>query len=118
MHKAVRTLGDVVLRNARHFPGREAVVQGDVRLTHADLNTRANRLAHALRGLGVRPGDRVALLARNDYRFVEIYFALPKIGAIFAPLSFWASSPELVYLLNQCSAHGLLVPRGSPRTLW
>ena len=117
MHKAVQTLGDVVLRNARHFPKREAVVQGDVRLTHADLNTRANRLAHALRGLGVRPGDRVALLARNDYRFVEIYFALPKIGAIFAPLSFWASSSELVYMLNHCSARVLIVSGAYVETL-
>ncbi|UCC61690.1 MAG: AMP-binding protein [Anaerolineae bacterium] len=91
MHKAVQTLGDVVQRNARHFPNQEAVIAGDVRLTHAEVNARANRLAHALRGLGVEPGDRVALLARNDYRFVEIYFALPKIGAIFVPLNFLAS---------------------------
>ena len=117
MHKAVLTLGDVALRNARHFPKREAVVQGDVRLTHADLNARANRLAHALRDLGVRPGDRVALLARNDYRFVEIYFALPKIGAIFAPLNFWASSSELVYMLNHCSPHVLIVSGAYLETL-
>ena len=109
MNKAVQTLGDVVQRNARHFPNREAVVEGDVRLTHAQVNARANRLAHALRELGVGPGDRVALLARNDYRFVEIYFALPKLGAIFVPLNFWASERELVYMLKRCSASVLIV---------
>lgn len=109
MNRAVRTLGDVVQRNARHFPNREAVVQGDVRLTHAQVNSRANRLAHSLRALGVQPGDRVALLARNDYRFIEIYFALSKIGAIFVPLNFWASEREIVYMLNRCSASALLV---------
>ena len=117
MNRAVRTLGDVVRRNARHFPNREAVIEGDVRLTHAQVNSRANRLANSLRALGVQPGDRVALLARNDYRFIEIYFALSKIGAIFVPLNFWASEREISYMLNRCSASVLLVSGQYLKTL-
>jgi acyl-CoA synthetase (AMP-forming)/AMP-acid ligase II len=109
MHQAVRTLGDIASRNARHFPHREAVIDGEVRLTHAEVNLRANRLANALRGLGVQAGDRVALLARNDYRFVEIYFGLPRIGVIFSPLNFWASERELIYVLNRFGASVLIV---------
>ncbi len=109
MHAAVQTLGHIARRNARHFPAKEAVIEGEVRLTHAQLNERSNRLAHALWSRGVRPGDRVALLARNNYRFVEIYFALPKIGAIFVPLNFWAKGPELVYMLNRCAASVLIL---------
>jgi acyl-CoA synthetase (AMP-forming)/AMP-acid ligase II len=109
MHQAVRTLGDIVVRNARHFPDRPAVIDGGLRLTHRELNARANRLANGLLRLGLQPGDRVALLARNDFRFVEIYFGLPKIGAIFAPLNFWASHRELIYVLNRCGVSSLIV---------
>lgn len=109
MSQAVHTVGDICVRNAWHFGSRESVIQGELRLTHRELNRRVNRLAHGLRSLGVKPGDRVALLARNHYRFVEIYFGLAKLGAIFVPLDFWSSKPELSHALDLCAAESVIV---------
>ena len=102
-------LGDLARRNAQIFAHRPGVIQGETRLTHQQVNERANSLAHGLRALGVKKGVRVALLSRNDYRFVEMYFGLPKIGAIFVPLNFWAQADELIFVLNQCQATALML---------
>ena len=102
-------LGDILRRNALVFAGKPGVIQGDSRLSYRRVNERANSLAHGLCQLGVRHGDRVALLSRNDYRFVELYFGLPKIGAIFVPLNFWATADDLVLVLNQCQASVLVL---------
>jgi acyl-CoA synthetase (AMP-forming)/AMP-acid ligase II len=102
-------IGDIARRNAQVFAAKLGVVEGDTRLTHRQVNERANSLAHGLRQLGIKKGDRVALLSRNDYRFVEMYFGLPKIGAIFVPLNFWSSDEDLVYVLNQCQAAVLVL---------
>ncbi|MBI4314784.1 MAG: AMP-binding protein [Chloroflexi bacterium] len=102
-------IGDIARRNAQVFAAKWGVVEGDTRLTHRQVNERANSLAHGLRALGVSKGERVALLSRNDYRFVEMYFGLPKIGAIFVPLNFWSSDEDLVYVLNQCQAAALVL---------
>ena len=58
---------DVPLRLA---PDSVAVIQGDTVLTYAQLDARLCRTANALRGLGVRAGDRVALMFGNDWRFL------------------------------------------------
>ena len=102
-------IGDIARRNAQVFAAKWGVVEGETRLTHKQVNERANSLAHGLRELGVNKGDRVALLSRNDYRFVEMYFGLPKIGAIFVPLNFWSSDEDLAYVLNQCQAAVLVL---------
>jgi long-chain acyl-CoA synthetase len=102
-------LGDILRRNGQVFADKPGVIQGDVRLSYRQVNERANSLAHGLRHLGVQRGDRVALLSRNDYRFVELYFGLPKIGAIFVPLNFWATANDLVLVLNQCQANVLIL---------
>lgn len=102
-------LGDILRRNALVFADKPGVVQGDSRLNYHRVNERANSLAHGFRQLGVQHGDRVALLSRNDYRFVELYFGLPKIGAIFVPLNFWATADDLVSIINQCQASVLIL---------
>jgi len=102
-------LGDILRRNGTVLADKPGVIQGDVRLSYRQVNERANSLAHGFRQSGVQHGDRVALLSRNDYRFVELYFGLPKIGAIFVPLNFWATVEDLVSILNQCQASVLIV---------
>ncbi len=72
-----------VLRNhgTREIVSREA--DGSLaRFTYAAFGRRVARLANALLALGVRPGDRVASLAWNDHRHLELYYAVPMIGAI------------------------------------
>lgn len=70
--RIVRLLGDILRHNAQVFGKKAAVIQDDARLSYRQVNERANNLAHSIRALGVKKGQCAALLARNDYRFVEI----------------------------------------------
>jgi acyl-CoA synthetase (AMP-forming)/AMP-acid ligase II len=80
----------------------------EVRLTYAQLNARACRLANALGSLGVAKGDRIAALLHNSPQFIETYFAAAKIGAIFVPLNFRLASAEMGRLLENCDAAVLI----------
>jgi fatty-acyl-CoA synthase len=104
-------IGDVLRRNATDpaLRGHVATIYGERRLTHAALNDLANRYGHALQRRGVRPGDRVAVLGRNSDRYVALYFALAKIGAIMVPVNFWYRAPEIAYTLAQSGAVGLVL---------
>jgi acyl-CoA synthetase (AMP-forming)/AMP-acid ligase II len=102
-------LGDIIRHNAQVFADKPCIIQGKTRLNNREVNRRANSLARGLQALGVRKGERVALLSRNDFRFLELYFGLPKIGAIFVPLNFWATAENLAAVLSQCSASALIL---------
>lgn len=70
------------------------------RYTYADLGRRARRLANALTKLGVKQGDRVATLAWNGYRHLEIYYAVPCMGAVLHTLNLRLSTADLEYIVN------------------
>jgi fatty-acyl-CoA synthase len=70
------------------------------RYTYADLGKRARQLANALSKLGVRQGDRVATLAWNSYRHLEIYYAAPCMGTVLHTLNLRLSSEQLAYVIN------------------
>ena len=101
-------LGEIVRRQARHRPERSAYVIGPERVTYRRLNAMANRLAHALRALGVGRGDRVATLAENRVEYPAIYFAVAKLGAIHVPVNFRYRAGEVRYVLAQSEASVLL----------
>ncbi len=97
-------LGELIARNARRFPDKQAVVYGDTRLTYREFNARINRLAHALMDIGIKKGEKVAILLFNCNQFLEAYFALAKMGAIAVPLNFRLHSEELEYIVNNADA--------------
>ena len=101
-------LGGIVRRQARHRPERTAYVIGEERVTYRRLDAMANRLAHALRALGVGRGDRVATLAENRVEYPAIYFAVAKLGAIHVPVNFRYRAGEVRYVLAQSEASVLL----------
>jgi acyl-CoA synthetase (AMP-forming)/AMP-acid ligase II len=88
-------------------PDRTAIIFENIRLTFSNLNGRVNRLANALKRLGVRKGDRVALLQVNCHQCVETYFAVAKLGAIYLPLNFRAKEEEQEYMINFAEANTL-----------
>ena len=104
-------LGEILRRSARAetFGSKVALIQGDERLTYAQVNERANRIAHALLTLGVRKGDRVAVLGRNSADYVAIIFALAKTGAIIVPLNVWYKGEEIVYAASQSGCRFFLL---------
>jgi fatty-acyl-CoA synthase len=102
-------LGELVARNARKFPDREAVVYGNTRLTYREFNARVNRLAHALMDMGIKKGEKVAILLFNCSQYLEAYIALAKMGAIAVPLNFRLHPEELTYIINNSDAVALIL---------
>ena len=79
------------------------------RRSYADVLDRARRLAVALCGLGVQPGDRVATLGWNHHQHLEAYFAIPTIGAVLHTLNLRLHADDLTYIVNDAGDHVLLV---------
>jgi long-chain acyl-CoA synthetase len=89
-------------------PDKLAVTQHQRTLTYRELDERANRLANALRGIGLQTGDRVGILLANVPEYVEIYFGLARAGLVAVPLSFRFVSSDVVYHLNDSGARALI----------
>lgn len=73
---------------------------------------RVSRVAGALSALGVRRGDRVAILALNSDRYLELMYALPWLGAVMVPVNTRLAAPEIEYILNDSGAVALFVDTG------
>jgi fatty-acyl-CoA synthase len=89
---------------ARHYGHVEIVsrrVEGDLhRYTYRDCHQRARRVAHALQGLGVKMGDRVATLAWNGYRHMELYYAVSGSGAVLHTVNPRLHPEQIAYIAN------------------
>jgi len=104
----MKTLGELLERNARLFPHQEAVVYDDRRITYVQLLERARRLSSALYARGMRHQDRVAVLAMNCNEYFDVYGACHLTGYICATVNFRLAAPEIEYIL-QDSAPRVLV---------
>ncbi len=93
-------IGEWTTRWAGRYPDEPYVKYGDLELTKGEFNVRINRLSHAFQEFGIKKGDRVAVLMGNSNIFLEILFALSKIGGIMVPLNFRLATPELEFILN------------------
>src|SRR5262249_11369186 len=82
----VTTLPELFAATVAAHPDAVAVVCGDVTLTYAELNARANRLAHVLIARGVTPGSAVGLLMERSAELVVALLAVVKAGAVYVPL--------------------------------
>ena len=89
---------------ARHFGNSEIVsrrVEGDLhRYTYRDCHRRARRMAKALEGLGVKMGERVATLAWNGYRHMELYYAVSGSGAVLHTINPRLHPEQIAYIAN------------------
>ena len=109
--------GEMMARNARKFPDKEALIYGKTRLTYKQFNARINQLAHALLDLGIKKGSKVAVLAFNCNEFLEIYFALAKIGGMTVPLNFRLAGDELIYIVNHSEAEAFIMGEAFVQTV-
>lgn len=89
-------------------PEKEAVVDGQSRLSYAALDTRVNRLAHGLLSLGLAPGDRLGILAYNSLAFVEVLMASAKLGLLLVPLNWRLTAPELAFIAKDSGLKALM----------
>jgi acyl-CoA synthetase (AMP-forming)/AMP-acid ligase II len=103
-------LGDLFRRRAFVSPDAEAIVDlaADKRYSFSRINQRINKLCHALTGLGVKQGDRIAVLTYNSVEFVDSFYAAAKLGAVAVPLNWRLVADELSFILRDCSATTLI----------
>jgi len=92
-------------RRARKLYGnREAVVDGELRLTYEQLFDRCDRWSARLQELGVKQGDRVAYIAPNTYAQLESFYAVPQLGAVLVPINYRLTADDFAYLINHSGA--------------
>jgi fatty-acyl-CoA synthase len=97
-------------RRARKlYSGREAVIDGDVRLTYGQFGERCDRWSAALAALGVGKGDRVATIAPNTHQHLEQFYAIPQRGAVIVPMNYRLAAEDFVYMAGHSGAKVLCV---------
>src|SRR5690606_24190903 len=96
-------------RTRRLHPQREAVVDGDLRLSYEEFFDRCDRWSAALQSMGVGEGDRVAYIAPNTHAQLESFYAVPQIGAVLVPVNYRLTAEDFVYIVNHSGARVLCV---------
>jgi acyl-CoA synthetase (AMP-forming)/AMP-acid ligase II len=102
-------LGQILKVNAKKFPNTIALKDATRNFTYPQLNERANRLANGLLGLGLRKGDKVAVLLENCIEIVEAYLATAKTGIVMVPVNFRLIGKEIEYIVNNSDASAFIV---------
>ncbi len=97
-----------IWRSTRYFSGKPCLIFEERIFSFREVNERINRLANALLGIGVKKGDRVALLQRNCNQAVESFFALSKCGMVKVPINAMDSSEEIKYKVNDSEANTII----------
>jgi fatty-acyl-CoA synthase len=89
-------------------PEQEIVYRDISRYTYRTLRQRIGRLATGLAGLGVKPGDTVAVMDWDSHRYLECYFAIPMMGAVLQTVNIRLSPEQILYTLNHARADVVL----------
>ena len=103
-------IGDLLTTRAFLNPNKEALYDNHIgqRMTYSELNQRANRCGNGLSDLGLKKGDRVALLAQNSHQFAENFFGPTKIGMVIMPLNWRLTAEELAFILKDGGATAIV----------
>jgi acyl-CoA synthetase (AMP-forming)/AMP-acid ligase II len=96
-------------RTRRLHGAREAVVDGDLRLTYEQFFDRCDRWSGALQALGVAQGDRVATIAPNTHAQLAAFYAVPQLGAVLVPMNYRLTADDFVYMVNHSGSTVLCV---------
>jgi acyl-CoA synthetase (AMP-forming)/AMP-acid ligase II len=107
--QSLLNVSDAVAAQARLQPTKSGARDSRRAISFAQWDERASRLANALLGLGLQPGDRVALLAFNCVEWMEIYVALARAGLVAVPLNFRLVATEIEYIVTHCEARACIV---------
>ncbi|OPY68344.1 MAG: Long-chain-fatty-acid--CoA ligase FadD13 [Syntrophorhabdaceae bacterium PtaU1.Bin034] len=103
------TAKDVVRVNALKWPNKTGIKDLNKAFTFKEWDERSCRLANALSDLGLKKGDRFAVLAYNCVEWMDIYAAAAKGGFLCVPIMFRLSGPEMEYIINHCEAKAFIV---------
>lgn len=102
-------VGDSLKLHAHNTPQKAAMVFGGRRITYKQFNDRVNSLAHGLMAMGIKKGDNVATLLHNCPEYLEIYYALAKIGAVAVPINYMLHGRDLQYIVDQSDSMAFIM---------
>jgi len=91
-------------RTRKLYGNREAVVDGELRLSYEQFFDRCDRWSRVLQDLGVAQADRVAYIAPNTHAQLESFYAVPQIGAVLVPINYRLTADDFAYLINHSGA--------------
>jgi len=103
------TLYSAIRRNGLVFKDRIALIAGQQRVTHREVLSAVDSLASGLASAGLRPGDRIGVLAKNCLEFVYLYGAASKLGAIMLPINWRLNPEEIQYIISDGAPSALFV---------
>jgi len=102
-------VGKLLTKSARTFRNNVAIAHGSKRLTYAQFNSRANRLANALYELGIKQGDNIAVLQYNYPETLESIFACFKAGCGAVPINFRLHPKEFAFIIDHSEARAVIL---------
>lgn len=102
------SLGDLPRRTAARLPAKTAIIDGDVRLTFAELEAVVDRTAAAMAAAGISKGDRLALLSHNCWQYAVLDFATARLGVVLVPINFMLGPDEIAYILEHSGAETIV----------
>ena len=105
------TAGTVLKMMATHYPEKPGAGDKFRKLNFREWNDRSCRLANALEAMGVKKGERFAILAYNCIEWMEIYAAAAKGGQITVPIMFRLAPPEMEYVINHSECKAFIVAK-------
>ena len=105
-------ISEMLHRTAARVPGKLAIVNGQTRLTFAELDAAVSRTAAALAAEGLSRGDRLALLSHNCWQFAVLSFATARLGVVLVPVNFMLGPGEIAYILGHSQAKAFVAEDG------
>jgi len=108
MSERLVNIGDWIQQWSAIKPNATAIIADDVPCSYRELEHRINKLSRALVDLGVKKGDRVAVLLHNCREYIEIFFALARLGAVIVPINWRLAVPEMAFILRDSGAGVML----------
>lgn len=102
-------LGQQFRMNAKKYPQTVALCDSMRRFTYPQVNRRVNRLAHRLMQMGLKKGDKLAVLMENSIEIVELYLATAKTGIVIVPVNFRLVGHEVAYIVDNADARAMAV---------
>src|SRR5512139_1007718 len=111
-HVQWMTAKEVLRANAAKWPNKVGSKDLYREFTFKEWNDRACRLANALAEMGMKKGDRFAVLAYNCVEWMDLYAAAAKVGFIIVPIMFRLSAPEMEYNINHSGCKVFVVQGG------
>jgi len=94
------SVAEMIVSRAGEMPDRCCVMYYDQRITYAQINEKANRVAHYLKAKGVEKGDTVSLMILNSPEIYDCMFGVQKLGAVASSINFALKGPEIAYVLD------------------